>query len=58
MCCFHMGIARNFQAERGGVKASQDGLENFISMFARLTEGEGGSLKLCVQFIFRNNTFQ
>ena len=26
-----MGIARNFQAERGGVKASQDGLEKKIT---------------------------
>ena len=45
--------------EGGGVNASQDGLEPFFPMFARLTEGGGwGSLKLFGQCSYGNNTFQ
>ena len=37
MCRFHMVTAR-----KGGVKACQDGLGHFFSIFACLTEGGGG----------------
>ena len=45
-----------FGQGRGGVKACQDGLGHFFSIFARLTQG--GGLKLFGQCPYRTNIFQ